>query len=74
LEVLHEISNELKESVSISQVSLNSKSRIVENSNGFEIKMCCAFESGTWDGIKPILQKHGLSLKVEDGAVIVYTP
>ncbi len=58
----------------MSQVSLDSTSQIFENSNGFEIKMSCAFDSGSWDCIKPILQKHGLSMKIEDGAVIVFTP
>ncbi len=71
MDVLHEISKELKESVSMSQVSL--ESQIIEGSEGFEIKMCCLFERGSWECIKPILQKYGLRMKVEDGAVIVFT-
>ncbi len=68
IEVMYEIYDALKETVSISQVSIG------ENSKGFEIKMRCAFDSGSWDCIKPILQKHGLRMKIEDGAVIVFAP
>ncbi len=74
IEVIHEIYEVLKETVSMSQVSLESKSQIVENSDGFEIKMRCAFENDSWECIKPILQNHGLRMKIEDGAVIVFTP
>jgi hypothetical protein len=71
--VLHEIAEKIRESVSISQISLESKSQVVENFQGFEIKIRCVFESGSWQCVKPILERHCLGLKVEDEFVIVYS-
>jgi hypothetical protein len=71
--VLHEIYDLLKESVTMNQVSLDDKSQLVKNGNGYEIKMQCIFDEDCWDGVKPILERHGLGMRLADGFVIIYS-
>jgi hypothetical protein len=73
LAVLREIYDVLRETVTMNQVSLNDKTQLVENSHGYEIKMQCQFDSDCWDGVKPLLKKHSLGMKVADGFVIIYS-
>jgi len=71
--VLREIYDLLKESVTVNQVSLDDKSQLVKNGNGYEIKMQCAFDKDCWDGVEQILERHGLGMRVADDLVIIYS-
>jgi len=71
--VLHEIYDLLKESVTVNHVSLDDKSQLVKNGNGYEIKMQCAFDKDCWDGVEQILERHGLGMRLVDDFVIIYS-
>jgi hypothetical protein len=73
LAVLHEICNVLKETVAINHVSLDEKNSIVNNSDGYEIKLQCQFEKACWTGIKPILEKYRLGMRVSEDNVIIHS-
>ncbi len=73
LRVLHEILDVLRESVTISSVSLDSQSaQVVSDGKGCQIRMKCELDSFSRDCLKPILEKHKLGLKDADGYVTVY--
>ena len=74
LAVMHEILDVLKESVLITRVSLDGRRSHVfkDDENGdYSIRIRCDFEAGCWNGVKPILERHGLSMKVADGFVVI---
>ena len=73
LAVLYEICDVLKETVAMNHVSLDDKNSIVKNSDGYEIKLQCQFDKGCWIGIKPILEKYKLGMRVSEDYVIIYS-
>jgi hypothetical protein len=72
--VLHEIFKECQESVIHWRVSLDSKeSHVIEDSNGFEIRLKCYLDDHSRRLIKTILDRHQLGMKEENGFVLTYS-
>ncbi len=72
LTVLHEIYGVCRESLTISCVSLDSKSsQIVPDGRAFQIRLKCELDNQSRRCIKPILQKHRLAMKEEEGFVTI---
>ena len=74
--ILHEILEVWGESVIMTCVSIDdASSTVYRNLNiGYEIRMRCDLDNDSRDCIKPILEKHKLGIKEEEGFVIIYSP
>ena len=72
LAVLHEVLEACQESIVATCVSLDSHySHLIPDGKGYRIRMKCDLDSYGRNCLKPILEKHKLTLKEEDGFVIL---
>jgi hypothetical protein len=72
LEVLHEIFGACHESVTFSSVSLDLETQIARAGNGhYVIRMKCDLDRQSKDFLKPLLEKHKLCLKENNGYTII---
>jgi hypothetical protein len=75
LAILREVAVVLSESVVISGVSLDPLGSTVSkdpNNVGFLIRMKCDLDNYTQDYLKSLLEKHKLSMKEENGYVLIF--
>ena len=74
LDVMHEILDALKETVSISSVSLDHSShQISKHPDDFQIKIKCNLDDYSRKCIQPILEKHNLKTDTKEDTVIIYS-
>jgi hypothetical protein len=74
LAVLHELFTVLQETLLIGCVSLDSKeTTFLRGSNGFEIKIKCELDVRSRKCMEPILEKHNLGIKEDEGFIILYS-
>jgi len=72
LAVLHEVLEACRESIVATCVSLDSPySHVIPDGKGYRIRMKCDLNSYGRNCLKPVLEKHKLTLKEEDGFVIL---
>jgi len=68
---LHEISNAVKESASISAIVLEGSQVSHILTGGYEIKMKIELDNYSRDAIKDIMHKYNLYMKEQNGYVII---
>lgn len=73
LAVLHEFQDACKESVTISGVSLGGSQVSHIFTGGYQIKMKCELDSHSREILKRITKKHNLTMKEQDGYVILHS-
>ncbi len=66
--VLQEVLDVWRESVLINSASIDT-----QFSSGFEIKMKCNLDDNSRNNIRSILEKHKLSLKEENGFLVLFS-
>ncbi|HLN45606.1 MAG TPA: hypothetical protein VK209_07855 [Candidatus Sulfotelmatobacter sp.] len=66
--ILQEILDVWRESVLVSSASIDT-----QLPNGFEIRMKCNLDDNSRNNIEAILEKHKLSLKEENGILILHS-
>jgi hypothetical protein len=72
LAVLKEILDILSESVMIESISLDDLDfRIIKTAEGYRIRMKCDLDSFSRDSIKPLLEKHSLTMTEEKGYISI---
>lgn len=72
LAVLHEVLETCRESIVATCVSLDSPySHVIPDGKGYRIRMKCDLDAYGRNCIKPVLDKHKLTLKEEGGFVIL---
>ena len=71
LAVLHEVNEAFKDSICISSVSLDGSQVSHILTGGYQIKMKCELDSSARDIIKGIAKRHALTMKEQDGYVIL---
>ncbi len=71
LAVLHELNDALKDSVSVSCVSLDGSQVSHILTGGYQITMKCELDSYSRDIIKDIIKRHNLAMKEQNGYVIL---
>jgi hypothetical protein len=71
LAVLHEVNEAFKDSICISSVSLDGSQVSHILTGGYQIKMKCELDSSSRDIIKGIAKRHALTMKEQDGYVIL---
>ncbi len=71
LAVLHELNEALKDSVCISSVSLDGSQVSHILTGGYQIKMKCELDSSSRDIVKSIVKKHSLTIREQDGYVVL---
>ncbi|MGA3290809.1 MAG: hypothetical protein ABSD42_11295 [Candidatus Bathyarchaeia archaeon] len=73
LAVLHEIFETCNESLIINCVSLDPKPKVSKDPDcAYLIRMKCDLDSNSRSYVQPILDKHKLAMKEENGHVIIY--
>jgi hypothetical protein len=71
LAVLHEINEAFKDSVRINSVSLDGSQVSHISTGGYQIKMKCELDNSSRDTIKGIAKRRSLTMKEQDGYVIL---
>jgi hypothetical protein len=75
LAVLHQINDECKEAILMFCVSIDSlNSQLTKEGTRYLIKIKCDLDDYSRKCLNPILQRNGLSLKEENGFVIILKP
>jgi hypothetical protein len=69
--VLHELNEAIKESVSVSCVSLDGSQVSHISTGGYQIKIKCELDSYSREIIKGIIKRHNLTMKEQDGYVLL---
>jgi hypothetical protein len=73
LAVLHEIYDALKESVTIDCISLDGSQVSHISTGGYQVKMKCELDNISRDVIKGIVKRNNLSMKEQNGYIILRT-
>ena len=69
---MHEIFDAIGESICVNSVSLDDlDSLIVKGERGYQIKIKCSLDTQSRKSIKPIIEKSHLTLKEENGYVLI---
>jgi hypothetical protein len=72
LAVLHEVLDDLNESVNIESVSFD-ESDVSVTSTGFEVRLRCHLDRESKETVEAILKMHNLKMREANGVIIIYT-
>ena len=73
LAVMHEIYDAVKDTVSVSCVSLDGSQVSHISTGGYQIKMKCELDSHSIGFIDGILKKNNLAMKKQNGYIIIHS-